>query len=228
MSGKLYIVASPIGNLSDLTFRALETLKQVDTVLCEDTRNTGILLKHYDIQVNTLSYHQHSNPGRLNEVLELLISGKNLALLTDAGTPGISDPGNELVDYLVSRSIEIDIVPIPGPSSITTALSVCGFNVSNFSFIGFWPRKKTKRTIDFIKTGNVPVVFFESPYRIIKTIDKLIEGFGEDKKIYVGQELTKLHERSLRGTLKTIKETLDKESKELGRVKGEIVCILEM
>lgn len=227
MSGILYVVSSPIGNLSDLTFRALDVLKEVDLVLCEDTRNTGILLKHYDIETSTLSYHQHSDFGRMEEILNLLINGKKIALLTDAGSPGVSDPGNELIDYLVSRKTDIDIVPIPRPSAVTAALSVCGFNVGNFVFIGFWPRKKIKKTVDLIKVQKIPVVFFESPYRIIKTIDKLIENFGEEKRIFIGQELTKKFERSLRGNLSEVKEKLLEEQKNSGRVRGEIVCVLE-
>lgn len=227
MSGTLYVVASPIGNLGDLTFRAVDVLKEVDLVLCEDTRNSSVLLKHYDIETKTLSYHQHSNISRLDEILNLLISGKNVALLTDAGSPGVSDPGNELIDHLRSKKIDIDIVAVPGPSAVTAALSICGFNVSTFSFIGFWPKKKVSKIIDFIKKVDSPIVFFESPYRIIKTIDRLIEEFGEEKRVFVGQELTKKFERSLRGTLRSVKEDLEIEHKRSGRVKGEIVCIIE-
>lgn len=227
MTGTLYIVATPIGNLEDISFRAIKTLKEVDVVLTEDTRVTSKLLSHYDIQVNVLTYNQHSSDTKKQEILLKLAEGKNVALVTDAGTPGISDPGNELVAYLLLNLPEVKIIPIPGASSITTALSVSGMNVNSFLFVGFWPKKKTKKLIEKIKVLDCPVVFFESPYRIVKTLDRLMSEVG-DKNIFVGQELTKLHERTLRGSLSEVKLELEKEQKELGRVKGEIVCILKI
>lgn len=227
MLGTLYIVATPIGNLEDITFRAVKTLKEVDLILAEDTRVTKVLLQRYEIDKPVISYHQQSFDSKKAEVLNQLIMGKNIALVTDAGTPGISDPGNELINFLHLNSIDVKIVPIPGPSSITSALSVCGFDMSKFVFLGFWPKKKTKKTLDFIKQSKLPTVFFESPFRIVKTIDKLIENFGENSQIFLGQELTKLHERTLSCSLSQAKLELDKEQKELGRVKGEIVCILK-
>jgi 16S rRNA (cytidine1402-2'-O)-methyltransferase len=223
-TGTLYIVATPIGNLEDITFRAIKTLKEVDLILAEDTRVTKTLLIKYEIVKPMISYHQQSSDSKKAEIMNQLILGKNIALVTDAGTPGISDPGNELVSYLIQNTI-YDIQAIPGPSSITSALSVCGFDVSKFTFIGFWPKKKSKKTLDFIKQNNLPVVFFESPFRIIKTLELLEVNF-RDKQIFVAQELTKLHERTLRGPLSDIRLELEKEKKELGRVKGEIVCIL--
>ena len=227
MSGILYIVATPIGNLEDITFRVIKTLKEVDLILAEDTRKTILLLNHYEIKTHAVSYHQQSGLDKKHEILNLLIQGKNIALVTDAGTPGISDPGNELIEFLLSQIPDIKIIPIPGASSITSALSVCGMDVSNFMFIGFWPKKKTKKLLEKIKTIDCPVVFFESPFRITKTIDLLIKEFGVDKKIFIGQELTKLHERVFRGSLQQAKLELEIEQKELGRVKGELVCILE-
>lgn len=229
MSGILYVVATPIGNLEDVTFRAVKVLKGVNLVLCEDTRVTRKLLDHFDIQVDTLSYHQQSSISKKQEILNLLLMGKNIALVSDAGTPGISDPGNELIDFIESLRVEngIKIVPVPGVSSVTAALSICGFNVSNFMFIGFWPKKKSKRLVEKIKLLSCPVVFLESPYRILKTLDLLVNEFGEGKRIFVGQELTKIHERALRGSIIKVKAELEKEKDKLGRVKGEIVCILE-
>src|SRR5260221_24568 len=227
MSGILYIVATPIGNLEDITFRAIKTLKEVDLILAEDTRKTILLLNHYEIKTHAVSYHQQSGLDKKQEILNSVIQGKNIALGTDAGTPGISDPGNELIEFLLSQIPDIKIIPIPGASSITSALSVCGMDVSNFMFIGFWPKKKTKKLVDRVKILDCPVVFFESPFRITKTIDLLIENFGEDKKIFIGQELTKMHERIFRGSLQEAKLELEKEQKELGRVKGEIVVIIE-
>jgi len=227
MAGILYIVATPIGNLGDMTGRAIDTLKSVDIVLTEDTRVTAKLLMHYGIDTHTLSYHQQSNDYKKAEILKKLLDGQNMALVTDAGTPGISDPGNELVDFILSNSSEVKVIPIPGPSSLSAALSVCGFNVSNFLFIGFWPKKKISKTVKLVKDSGVAVSFFESPYRIVKTLDVLIKEFGEEKRIFVGQELTKMYERSLRGTLKEVRESLTGEQKEAGRVRGEIVCVLE-
>lgn len=227
MAGSLYIVATPIGNLNDITQRAIDTLKAVDLVLSEDTRVTKKLLMHYEIDKHTMSYHQQSGDYKKAEILKMLLEGKDIALVTDAGTPGVSDPGNELIDFVLSGSPEIKIVPIPGPSSLTTALSVCGFNVKSFLFLGFWPKKKAGKLIKIVKDSKAAAVFFESPYRIVKTIELLSAEFGEDKRIFVGQELTKMYERSLRGTLKDVKESLVSEQKEAGRVRGEIVCILE-
>lgn len=224
--GTLYIVATPIGNLEDITLRALSVLKKVDLVLCEDTRVTRKLLEHFNIQVDTKSYHQQSDVRKKEEILNLLIGGKNIALVSDAGTPGISDPGNELIDFLRSSGVSIEIIPIPGASSITAALSICGFNVNNFLFIGFWPKKKASRLIERVKDLNCPVVFFESPYRILKTLGVLELEFP-GKRIFIGQELTKMHERALRGSLISVKSELEREQKELGRVKGELVCVLE-
>jgi 16S rRNA (cytidine1402-2'-O)-methyltransferase len=227
MSGSLYIVATPIGNLEDITFRAIKTLKEVDLILAEDTRKTIQLLNHYEINTHAISYHQQSSLEKKQEILNMLIQGKNVALVTDAGTPGISDPGNELIDFLLTQIPDLKIIPIPGASSITAALSASGFNTNNFLFIGFWPKKKTKKLVEKIKYLECPVVFFESPFRILKTIDLLTKEFGENKRIFIGQELTKIHERSLRCSLREAKTELEKEQKELGRVKGELVCILE-
>ena len=224
MAGILYIVATPIGNLEDITFRGVAVLKTCDFILAEDTRKTIQLLNHYEITTHAISYHKQSSPAKKQEILNMLLDGKNLALVTDAGTPGISDPGNELIEFVSLSNIKI--VPIPGPSSVTAALSVSGFNVSNFMFLGFWPKKKTKKLVTKIKTLDCPVVFFESPFRIVKTIDLLIKEMGEDKQIFVGQELTKVHERIMRNSLQAVKIELEKEQKELGRVKGELVCIL--
>ena len=230
MTGTLYIVATPIGNLEDITFRAIKTLKEVDLILAEDTRKTIQLLKSYEIKTHAISYHQQSNDSKKQEILNLLVQGKNLALVTDAGTPGISDPGNELIDFIKEfvDLNQIKITLIPGASSVTAALSVSGFDVSKFMFIGFWPKKKTKKLVEKIKLLDFPVVFFESPFRITKTIDLLIKEFGNEKKIFIGQELTKMHERLFRGSLLEARIELAKEQKELGRVKGELVIILDL
>ncbi len=223
MSGILYIVATPIGNLEDITLRALKILKEVDIILAEDTRQTKILLNHYDIKVNTLSYFQHSGERRKFEILNYLLEGKNLALVTDAGTPGISDPGNELIDFLLSYNPEIKIVPLPGASAITTALSVCGFNINKFLFLGFLPKKRQNKLFGWIKEGKIPFAFYESPKRILKTIKTLKDIFGGHARIFIAREITKLHEYFYRGTIFEVIKKLEKE-----RIRGEVVVIVEL
>jgi 16S rRNA (cytidine1402-2'-O)-methyltransferase len=222
MSGTLYIVATPIGNLEDITFRAIRILKEVDLILAEDTRVTGNLLKHYEIVRPTLSYHQHSDDRKKEEILMELMSGKNIALVTDAGTPGISDPGNELIDYLLERDPEIKIVPIPGASAITGALSICGFYVNDFVFLGFLPKKKRIKLFNWLKEGKIAFAFYESPKRILKTLEVLEENFGENKRIYIGRELTKMYEDYYRGTISEVSQKLQKE-----KMRGEIVVVVE-
>lgn len=221
MSGILYVVGTPIGNLEDITLRALETLKGVDFVLAEDTRVTSKLLSNFEIKKEIISYHQHSSDSKKLEILKLLIEGKNLALVTDAGTPGISDPGNELVDFLLSTEQSIKIVPIPGVSAITTLLSSCGIKCDKFLFIGFWPKKHKTKYLELVKEAGIPIVFFESPYRILKTLELLDNEFPE-KRIVVGRELTKMFETLYRGTIKEVREKISKD-----KLKGEIVAVLE-
>ncbi len=222
MFGKLYIVATPIGNLEDMTFRAVSTLSGVDAVLAEDTRVTGKLLKHFDIENRLLSYHHHSKDERKLEILKLLIEGKNLALVTDAGTPGISDPGNELVDFLLDKEPKIEIVPIPGASSLTAALSICGFDVSKFKFLGFLPKKGRSKLLSRLAKAKVAQVFFESPNRLEKTLSELTEHLGEERRVFVGRELTKMHEEVFRGKLGEVKENLSQAN-----LKGEVVVVVE-
>lgn len=231
MLGSLYIVATPIGNLDDVTKRAINTLCEVDIILAEDTRVTKKLLdniasEHYAIKAKLISYHQHSSEVKKQEIARLLLHGMNIALVTDAGTPGISDPGNELIDYLYLQVPGIKIVPIPGPSSITTALSACGFKAGSFEFIGYFPKKGSSKIVELIKTSDKTMVFFDSPFRITKTVDKLIEGLGEDHLVFMAQEMTKVNERYFRGCLLELKKTLEEEKKNLGRVKGEIVVVI--
>lgn len=226
MLGKLYVVATPIGNLSDITLRALEILKSVDLVLAEDTRVSQKLLSAYDINNKILlRYDQHSfkNENRKLEILGAIMSGKQVALVSDAGTPGISDPGNELVDWLYSQNAEVQIIPIPGASSVAAALSVCGFNINSHYFAGFLPKKKRSKLFEKMRNLSLPVVFFDSPHRIIKTLEELYGEFG-DKRVFIGRELTKLHEERLRGKISEVSSIL-KNSKQ---VKGEIVVVLEL
>lgn len=225
--GKLYIVATPIGNLSDITFRAIETLKTVDFVLCEDTRVTINLLNHFEIKTRTISYHQHSEESKIREIRELLESGKNLALVTDAGTPGISDPGNRLIEQLTQASLryaglaELQIIPIPGPSAMITALSICGFPTDKFLFLGFPPHKKGRQTFfREVSEAEYTVVFYESSHRIIKCLYELEKVLKPTAKLCVCRELTKKFETIYRGTIADIMKMKILE-------KGEFVVIVE-
>ena len=175
----LYIVGTPIGHLKDVTIRALEILKGVDLILCEDTRVTQKLLNHFDIKTKTLSYHQHSKLKKIRYILELLRDGRNLALVSDAGTPGISDPGNRLVKEVTeSLSNQVKIIPIPGPSAVTTAASISGFPMDKFLFLGFPPTKRKRKKFfeemfHQLADSKYPVILYESPYRILKTLNEL-------------------------------------------------------
>jgi 16S rRNA (cytidine1402-2'-O)-methyltransferase len=222
MLGSLYIIATPIGNLKDITLRALEVLREVDIILAEDTRVTGKLLKHYDIDAHTLSYHAHSSENKKFEILKNLLNGKNLALVTDAGTPGISDPGNELIDFLLDKEPSIKITPIPGASAITTALSVSGYRSDKFVFLGFLPKKKRTKLINWLKEGRTTFAFYESPKRIVKTLEFIKDSFGEDRSIFIGRELTKMYETLYRGSIGKVLKDINKDN-----IKGEIVVVVE-
>jgi len=222
MAGKLYVIATPIGNLEDITLRALRILKEVDLILAEDTRVTKKLLIHYEIDKSILSYHQHSGEEKKLEILRRLLGGENLALVTDAGTPGISDPGNELIEFLRGSESSIKIIPIPGASAIITALSVSGFPTNKFVFLGFLPKKKRKKLFGWLKEGKITFAFYESPKRILKSLDVLYEYFSE-AKIFVARELTKMYESTYRGNIKEVKEKLQKDT-----VKGEMVIIVRL
>ena len=221
----LYIVATPIGNLEDLTFRALRILKEVDLILCEDTRVTKKLLCHYGIKTPTLSYHQHSKLQKINYILELLKRGKNLALVSDAGTPGISDPGNKLIQEILrfteTRPLEIKIIPIPGASAVTAAASISGFPMDKFSFLGFPPTKrKRKKFFKEVVNSKYPVIFYESPYRIIKTLEEL-GSMNKELRIMVARELTKKFETVYRGKIEEVMGKIEKD-----KIKGEFVVVV--
>ncbi|XOB40125.1 MAG: 16S rRNA (cytidine(1402)-2'-O)-methyltransferase [Candidatus Nealsonbacteria bacterium] len=224
----LYIVSTPIGNLKDISFRAIQTLKEVDLILCEDTRVTRKLLNHYQIKKQLISYHQYSKLKKVNYIIELLKQGKDLALVSDAGTPGISDPGNKLVrDIIVSLGNEVKIIPIPGPSAVTTALSISGFGTDRFLFLGFPPKKKKrKKFFEELINSKYLVAFYESPYRIIKTLEELRNSLNtkykiQNTKIVVCRELTKKFETVYRGNINEVIENIKKD-----KVKGEFVVII--
>lgn len=218
LGGVVYIVATPIGNLGDITLRALQTLKDVDAILCEDTRVTGKLLAHFGIQKKMISYHQHSDEKKLKEIEEILKTGKSLALVTDAGTPGISDPGNQLISRITDQGSLI--IPIPGPSAIITALSVSGFPTDKFLFLGFPPHKKGRQTFfREVAEAKWTVVFYESSHRIKKCLSELKEVLGRDIKLCICRELTKKFETIYRGN---IQEILDMNFVD----KGEFVIVV--
>jgi 16S rRNA (cytidine1402-2'-O)-methyltransferase len=222
VSKTLYIVATPIGNLQDITLRALQTLKSADLILCEDTRVSRKLLMHYEIDTPTLSYHQHSPPGKKEEIVDHLAAGGDLALVTDAGTPGISDPGNELIDYLKDKIPDMKVIPIPGASALTTALSASGFKTNKFIFLGFMPKKGKTKMFKWIREGKINFAFYESPFRIIKTLNEIKGTFGE-VRVSIARELTKVYEEILRGNVSEVIEELSAKP-----VKGEIVVVVEI
>ena len=226
---KLYIISTPIGNLEDISKRALRILSEVDLILCEDTRVTKKLLSHYNIKTQTLSYHQHSKLKKVNHITQLLKEGKNLALASDAGTPGISDPGNKLISTITTGpGLEVKIIPIPGPSAVTAAASISGFPMDSFLFLGFPPakRKRNKFFEKIIKSKH-PIIFYESPYRILKTLNELSEIMkqynNEAMQVVVCRELTKKFETIYRGKIKEVIEKIEKD-----KIKGEFTVIVKM
>ncbi|MBU6231426.1 MAG: 16S rRNA (cytidine(1402)-2'-O)-methyltransferase [Patescibacteria group bacterium] len=229
---KLSIVGTPIGNLGDLTIRALDALKSADIVLCEDTRVTKKLLSHYGLEKPTLSYHSHSKLSRSDEIIGLIREGKELALVSDAGTPGISDPGAELVSRVrEALSAEIDsgvvkIEAIPGPSALVVALSIAGVPCADFTFLGFLPHKKGRETLfKEIASSERTMVFYESPHRILRSLLSLADhlGPGSKKAVTVCRELTKIYEEVKSGPAESVLEFFEAHP---DKVRGEFVVIV--
>jgi 16S rRNA (cytidine1402-2'-O)-methyltransferase len=219
----LYIVATPIGNLGDITFRALEILKSVDIILAEDTRVTRKLLEHYEIQKTVMSYHHHSGLAKIEDTIQLLKEDKNLALVSDAGTPGINDPGNFLIKKILEQIPDLKIVPVPGPNAAMSALSVSGFFSDEFLYMGFPPHKKGRQTFfKKISETDETIVLYESKHRIIKALDELISisEIGE-REIMVARELTKQFETIYRGTVQQVKEKLL-----IDKILGEFIIVI--
>ncbi len=218
---KLYLVPTPIGNLEDITLRAIRILKEVDIILAEDTRKTGILLKHYDIGKPVMAHHKFNEHKTVPVIVDRIKSGETIALVSDAGTPGISDPG-----FLIARAcIEegLDVECLPGATAIIPALVNSGLPNDRFSFEGFLPQKKGRqKRLNELAEEQKTMVFYESPYRLLKTLTQFAEVFGEDRKASVSRELTKIYEENIRGTLR---ELIDYYSK--STLKGEIVLIVE-
>ena len=226
----LYIVSTPIGNLGDVTFRAIETFKKVDLILCEDTRVTKRLLDRYDIKKPLLSYHQRSRLSRVDIIIEHIRGDKTLALATDAGTPGISDPGNELVAKIIEElGDEIQIVPIPGPSAITALAQVAAMNMSKFTFLGFPPHKKGREMYFMaMLSSHYPIVYFDSPHRFLKNLElfsRIAKDANRSVTLVVGRELTKMFEQVKRGTIDEIMEYFTEHQ---DKVKGEFVIIADI
>ncbi|OGH93174.1 MAG: 16S rRNA (cytidine(1402)-2'-O)-methyltransferase [Candidatus Magasanikbacteria bacterium RIFOXYD2_FULL_39_9] len=219
-SGKLYIVATPIGNLGDITLRAIETLKNADLILCEDTRVTKNLLEHYEISKPLISYHQHTEGKKIKEIIGMLEDGKNLALVTDAGTPGISDPGGLLIKQIVSFSKLVEVVPIPGASAIVAALSISGFPTDKFVFMGFPPHKnKRQKYFKEVSACEFMVVFYESGHRIKKCLQELKEVLDAKRQVMICREVTKKFETIYRGTIGEVSEVMQDE-------RGEFVVVI--
>lgn len=223
--GTLSVVATPIGNLGDITLRALDTLKAADAIACEDTRVTAKLLARYDIQKPLLVYHAESGKNASTRILTQLAEGKRIALVTDAGTPGISDPGTELVKEVRARlGDEVRIEAIPGPSAVTAALSIAGIDTHEFTFLGFLPHKKGRQTLMKEIAGmERPVVFYESPHRIEKALGELVSVLKNERKVIVLRELTKLFESVVSGSASDMQEYFKTHPKE---VRGEFVVIV--
>ncbi|MFH1533575.1 MAG: 16S rRNA (cytidine(1402)-2'-O)-methyltransferase [Nitrospirota bacterium] len=215
----LYIVATPIGNLEDITLRALKTLKEVDYIAAEDTRHSGILLQKYEIKTTVLSYHSYSSDAKQEKIIDLLKEGKSVALISDAGTPGISDPAYSLIRRAIEEDIRI--VPIPGASSLLAALNMSGLPMNQFLYLGFIPLKKGRQTLlKSLDDETRTIVIFESPHRLLKTLNQLREHIG-NRKIAVCREITKIYEEAVRGTIEEAIEHFTAK-----KPKGEFVLVI--
>ena len=223
MLGKLYLVATPIGNLEDITFRAINVLKEVNLIAAEDTRHTLKLLNHYEISKPLISYHRHNEDVKSDVLISKLLDGQNVAIVTDAGTPGISDPGEEIVKEAIENNIEV--VPIPGACALINALIASGLNTKEFAFYGFLPLNKKNRNsvFDRIKKEDKTVILYEAPHKLIKTLEDILEIVG-DVSCVLAKELTKIHEKFIRNNISDIiKELNGKDS-----IKGEYIILLDL
>lgn len=217
----LYLVPTPIGNLEDITLRALRILKEVDVVACEDTRTSGVLLSHYDIDTPRTSFHEHNESRKAPQLIEQMQSGRSIALISDAGSPGISDPGFYLVRECMRAGIPV--VPLPGPTAFVPALVASALPVDRFVFEGFLPTKKGRRTrLEELQTEARTMIFYESPYRLVKTIRDLAETFGAERPAAAARELTKKFEEIRRGTLAELESYFGEQAK----VRGELVLVV--
>ena len=219
--GKLFLVPTPIGNLDDMTFRAVKVLKEVDTILAEDTRNSGKLLKYFDIGTHMQSHHMHNEHKTVDHIVERIKSGENIALISDAGTPAISDPGFLLTRTCVEAGIEVDC--LPGATAFVPALVNSGFPNDKFIFEGFLPVKKGRQTrLNLLAEETRTMIFYESPHKLLKTLKHFSEYFGEDRLVSVSREITKLHEETIRGTAAEVLQHYTNKPP-----KGEIVIVVK-
>jgi 16S rRNA (cytidine1402-2'-O)-methyltransferase len=218
---KFYLVPTPIGNLGDMTHRAIEVLKNVDLILAEDTRRSGILLKHFDISKPLISHHKFNEHRSIESIVQRLMDGTSIALVSEAGTPGISDPGFLLVRACIEHGIDVET--LPGPTAFVPALVNSGLPCEKFVFEGFLPQKKGRqKRLRELAFENRTMVFYESPYRLVKTLSQMAENFGADRRASVSRELSKIHEETRRGSLRELELYFSK-----GNVKGEIVIVVD-
>jgi 16S rRNA (cytidine1402-2'-O)-methyltransferase len=221
MPGTLYVVATPVGNLEDITYRAVRILREVDAIACEDTRHTRHLLDHYDITKPLISYHEHNEAARAAELVERLRGGENIALVSDAGTPLVSDPGYRLVTLAIASGISV--TPVPGPSAAAAALSASGLPCDQFRFLGFLPAKTSqrRRLLESLREETATIICYEAPHRIVDSLADIVDVMG-DRPAVVARELTKVHEEFLRGNAGELLRTL----RERPAVKGEITLLI--
>ncbi len=221
MAGVLYVVATPIGNLEDITYRAVRVLGEVSAIACEDTRQTHKLLDHYGIRTPLVSYHEHNEQTRAADLSERLLAGASIALVSDAGTPLVSDPGYRIVTAAIAAGVRVE--PIPGASALLSALAAAGLPTDAFHFAGFLPSKTAARrkALESLKTAQATLVFYEAPHRILESLDDVAEIMG-DRPVVVAREVTKLHEEFLRGTARDIRTALESRT----AVKGEITLLI--
>jgi 16S rRNA (cytidine1402-2'-O)-methyltransferase len=221
MAGVLYVVATPIGNLEDITYRAVRVLGEVSLIACEDTRQTRKLLDHYGIRTPLVSYHEHNEQTRAAELAERLLAGASIALVSDAGTPLVSDPGYRIVTAAIAAGVRVE--PVPGASALLSALAAAGLPTDAFHFAGFLPSKTAARrkALLSLKTAQVTLVFYEAPHRILESLDDVAEIMGA-RPVVVAREVTKLHEEFLRGTAREVRTALESRS----AVKGEITLLI--
>lgn len=220
MAGTLFIVPTPVGNLSDITFRAVEVLKNADLILAEDTRTSGVLLQHYGIKGRLLSHHKYNEHQTVQMIKEKILGGLNVALISDAGTPGISDPGFLLARACAAEGIEVQT--LPGPTACIPAIVSSGLPCDRFCFEGFLPQKKGRQTLlESLKNETRTMIFYESPYRLLHTLEQFAEVFGPDRECSVAREISKLHETHHRGTLQQLVNYFNENE-----AKGEIVIVL--
>ena len=218
----LYIVATPIGNLEDITLRALRVLREADLIACEDTRHTQKLLNHFEIKTPTQSYHEHNEAARANELVERIAAGDRIALVSDAGMPGISDPGERVIRAAVERGM--NVVAIPGPSALISALVASGLPTDSFRFIGFLPSRSGERRskLEALRDAPETLVFYEAPHRIVEMLRDMEKTFGAERQTVIARELTKVHEEFLRGPVSRLCSELEKR----GMVKGELTVLI--